>query len=85
MPLRTASATCSQSPETSRTPTSTSCAALHVQEKYGRQHEGAERLGPNRSIRPGHFALIKMAYVIAILGDQLVPYTPEFGLQTLES
>lgn len=48
-PLRAASATCSQSPETSRTSPSTLHAALDVKGKYGQQHEGAERLGPKRT------------------------------------
>lgn len=84
-PLRAASATCSHSPETSRTPPSTLHAALDVKEKYGQQCKRAERLGPNRrSIWSGHFSLIKMAHVTAFgVGDQLVPCTPEFGLQTL--
>lgn len=43
--LRAASATCSQSPETSRTPPSTLNAALDVKGKCGQQRKGAERLG----------------------------------------
>lgn len=43
--LRVSFATCSQSSETSRTPSVPSLTALNVEKKYGQDHEGAMRLG----------------------------------------
>lgn len=46
--LRVSFATCSQSSETSRTPSVPSLTTLNVEEKYGQDREGAMRLGQNR-------------------------------------